>query len=96
MFCDQTENGYRYLNNIVLTQIKIHNMPASLATPLDSIRKLVLWRNQESRDTLTVHCVSVVELETEVREVFTIMEKGINPTSAFTLKNLLSYYAKPQ
>ena len=45
------KNGYRYfIYNIVLTEIKIHNMHCSLAFPLDSIRKLLCGN---VKDTLT-------------------------------------------
>ena len=39
----------QYFDNIVLTQIKIHNMDYSLAFPLDrSITKLVLWLGKQN------------------------------------------------
>ena len=38
------------LHNIVLTEIKIHNMHRSLAFPLDGIRKLVCGKVKNTSD----------------------------------------------
>ena len=49
------KNGYRYFHNIVLTEIKIHNMHCSLAFPLDSIRKLLCGNVKDTLTSATQH-----------------------------------------
>ena len=47
------------LHNIVLTEIKIHNMHRSLAFPLDGIRKLVCGK---VKDTSGLHNITQIFL----------------------------------
>ena len=47
------------LHNIVLTEIKIHNMHRSLAFPLDGIRKLVCGK---VKDTSGLHNITQISL----------------------------------